>query len=78
MCSFTQDQCNQDTVQFVQGYYCLLHGSFMILIFIGVIKLFIQLPLFVFLFKALNVIAQEYLSPCVDVFIHEFSNYVSM
>ena len=31
MCQFVQDNCIQDTVQIVQGYYCLINSSFMIL-----------------------------------------------
>lgn len=31
MCQFAQDNCLQDTVQIVQGYYCLVNSSIMIL-----------------------------------------------
>lgn len=36
MCSFTQEYCIQDTVQIVQGYYCLINSSFIILTIVSV------------------------------------------
>ena len=39
MCMYTQEQCHQDTIQFVQTYYCFFHASFIILIFLGVLLL---------------------------------------
>jgi hypothetical protein len=36
MCQFAKIYCDQDTVQFIQAYYCLFDASFMILAFIGV------------------------------------------
>lgn len=38
MCSFTQEYCVQDTVQFVQAYYCLFHGSLLVLLLFGVMN----------------------------------------
>jgi len=31
MCEYAQQYCVQDTVQIVQGYYCLINSSVMIL-----------------------------------------------
>ena len=35
-CSFVQDNCIQDTVQFVQAYYCLGNSSLMVLALVSV------------------------------------------
>lgn len=35
-CQFVQDSCEQDTVQFIQAYYCLINQSFILLIILGV------------------------------------------
>lgn len=37
MCGYTQNHCIQDTVQFIQMYYCTFHSSFILLLFFGVI-----------------------------------------
>ena len=31
-CQFVQDNCDQDTVQIIQGYYCVMGESFILLI----------------------------------------------
>lgn len=36
-CAFVQDNCLQDTVQFVQAYYCLANSSLMVLGIVSVI-----------------------------------------
>ena len=36
MCDFAQQYCVQDTVQIVQGYYCLINSSFVILTIVSV------------------------------------------
>lgn len=38
MCDFVQEYCVQDTIQIVQGYYCLINSSFMILTILSVIS----------------------------------------
>ncbi len=35
-CRFVEDQCLQDSVQFIQGYYCVIHQSFILLVVIAV------------------------------------------
>lgn len=35
-CTFTTDHCDQDTVQFIQGYYCILHESVSLLLILSV------------------------------------------
>lgn len=36
MCLFTESQCLQDTIQFVQAYFCAFNQSFLILILLVV------------------------------------------
>ena len=35
-CQFVQDNCVQDTIQVIQGYYCLVNSSLMILAIVSV------------------------------------------
>lgn len=39
ICSFVQDNCVQDTLQIVQGYYCLTNASFVMLLLVTVLKI---------------------------------------
>ena len=55
-CNFVQDQCQQDSVQFIQGYYCLIHQSFILLAILGVTIILMKIALFVLLYLALNAI----------------------
>lgn len=36
-CEFVKTYCVQDTVQFIQLYYCVFKNSFMVLITLGVL-----------------------------------------
>lgn len=36
-CQFVQDNCVQDTIQVIQGYYCLVNSSLMILAIVSVL-----------------------------------------
>ena len=42
MCSFAQQYCVQDTVQIVQGYYCLINSSLMILTIFSVCMIILE------------------------------------
>ena len=66
MCDFSRLQCLQDTVPFIQGYYCLLHASFIFFALLAVLVSPSQLPLFYILFKILNSLTDSYLAPTVD------------
>lgn len=35
-CAFVEASCQQDTIQFIQGYYCLINQSFILLLLIAV------------------------------------------
>lgn len=72
-CNFVQDQCQQDSVQFIQGYYCILHQSFILFIIVAVIFLWHQMALFVLLYLALNALTEHSLTPAVENVITRFS-----
>lgn len=35
-CAFVEEACQQSTLQFIQGYYCLINQSFILLLIIAV------------------------------------------
>lgn len=75
-CNFVQDQCQQDSVQFVQGYYCILHQSFILFVIIAVRLFWNQVVLFVLLYLALNALTEHSLTPAVENVISRFSKSV--
>ena len=72
-CNFVQDQCQQDSVQFIQGYYCILHQSFILFTIVAVLFVWHQMALFVLLYLALNALTEHSLTPAVENVITRFS-----
>jgi TorA maturation chaperone TorD len=58
--------CVQDTVQFIQAYYCGINQSFILLILLSAIALAL-------VYAALNALTNHYLTPCVEEFIDRLS-----